>query len=102
VTISVKSLVGSAGFYRKLCGPETRRGDGELVFKIGADTLVVREAPRPGIDHFHVLVEGYDRAEAMRRMRAVGKELQVDAKTNAPYFIDPDGIIVYLADRQSE
>ena len=103
VTVSVTNLDKSAELYRKLCGLEMRRTEGELVFAIGPSILVVREArrgERPGINHFRVLVDRYDHAEAARRMRALGAELQFEPVSNAPYFADPDGIIVYLAEAQ--
>jgi catechol 2,3-dioxygenase-like lactoylglutathione lyase family enzyme len=101
VTVSVTNLDKSAGLYRKLCGPEMRRTDGELVFKIGPGTLVVREARRGerlGINHFRVLVDRYDHAEAARRMEALGTELHLEAVSDVPYFTDPDGIVVRLAE----
>ena len=67
VTITVENLDKSAELYRKLCGPEMQRTNGQLVFKIGLGTLVVREASRgerPGINYFRVLVDRYDHAEA--------------------------------------
>jgi catechol 2,3-dioxygenase-like lactoylglutathione lyase family enzyme len=103
VTVSVTNLDKSAELYRKLCGPEVRRAEGQLVFAMGPSILVVREArrgERPGINHFRVLVDRYDHAEAARRMRALGAELQFEPVSNAPYFADPDGIAVYLAEAQ--
>jgi len=103
VTVSVTNLDKSAELYRKLCGLEMRRAEGELVFAIGPSILVVREARRgehPGINNFSVLIDRYDHAEAARRMKALGPELQFEAARNVPYFTDPDGIAVYLAEAQ--
>jgi catechol 2,3-dioxygenase-like lactoylglutathione lyase family enzyme len=103
VTVSVTNLDKSAELYRKLCGPEMQRTNGQLVFKIGLGTLVVHEASRgerPGIKYFRVLVDRYDHAEAARRMKALGPELQFEAGSDVPYFTDPDGIVVYLAEAQ--
>ena len=103
VTVSVTNLDKSAELYRKLCGLEMRRAEGELVFAIGPGILVVREARRgehPGINNFSVLIDRYDHAEAARRMKALGAELQFEAARDAPYFTDPDGIVVYLAEAQ--
>jgi hypothetical protein len=78
-----------------------RRADGELVFRIGPGRLLVREArggERAKINDFRVLVDHYDRAEAVRRMRTLGAELRFEAASNASYFVDPDGIVVYLID----
>jgi hypothetical protein len=55
---------------------------------------------RPGINYFRVLVDRYDHAEAARRMKALGPELQFEAGSDAPNFTDPDGIVVYLAEAQ--
>jgi catechol 2,3-dioxygenase-like lactoylglutathione lyase family enzyme len=103
VTVSVTNLDKSAELYRKLCGLEMRRAEGELVFAIGPSFLVVREArrgERPGINHFRVLIDRYDHAEAARRMKALGPELQFEAGSDVPYFTDPDGIVVYLSEAQ--
>ena len=103
VTVSVTNLGKSAELYRKLCGLEMRRAEGELVFAIGPSILVVREARRgehPGINNFSVLIDRYDHAEAARRMKALGAELQFEAARDVPYFTDPDGIVVYLAEAQ--
>ena len=103
VTVSVTNLDKSAELYRKLCGLEMRRAEGELVFAIGPSILVVREArrgERPGINHFRVLIDRYDHAEAARRMKALGPELHFEAASDVPYFTDPDGIVVYLAEAQ--
>src|SRR6516164_2367301 len=84
-------------------GLEMRRAEGELVFAIGPSILVVREARRgehPGINNFSVLIDRYDHAEAARRMKALGPELQFEAARDVPYFTDPDGIVVYLAEAQ--
>src|SRR5438552_1127122 len=89
VTITVMNLDKSAGLYRKLCGPEMQRTNGQLVFKIGLGTLVVHEASRgerPGINYFRVLVDRYDHAEAAQRMKLLGAELRTDAAGNDPYF----------------
>ena len=103
VTVSVTNLDKSAELYRKLCGLEMRRTEGELVFAIGPSILVVREVRRgehPGINNFSVLIDRYDHAEAARRMKALGPELQFEAARDVPYFTDPDGIVVYLAEAQ--
>ena len=103
VTVSVANLDKSAELYRKLCGLEMRRAEGQLVFAIGPSILVVREArrgERPGINYFRVLVDNYDHVEAARRMKALGPELQFEAGSDVPYFTDPDGIVVYLAEAQ--
>ena len=103
MTVSVTNLDKSAELYRKLCGLEMRRTEGELVFAIGPSILVVREARRgehPGINNFSVLIDRYDHAEAARRMKALGPELQFEAARDVPYFTDPDGIVVYLAEAQ--
>ena len=103
VTVSVANLDKSAELYRKLCGPEMQRAEGQLVFAIGPSILVVREArrgERRGIDHFRVLVDRYDHTEVARRMKALGAELQFEAVNDVPYFTDPDGIVVYLAEVQ--
>ena len=103
VTVSVANLDRSAELYRKLCGLEMRRAEGQLFFAIGPSILVVREArrgERPGINHFRVLVDRYDHAEAARRMKALGPELHFEAVSGVPYFTDPDGIEVHLAEVQ--
>jgi catechol 2,3-dioxygenase-like lactoylglutathione lyase family enzyme len=103
VTVSVTNLDKSAELYRKRCGLEMRRAEGELVFAIGPSILVVRETrrgERPGINHFRVLIDRYDHAEAARRMKALGPELQFEAASDVPHFTDPDGIVVYLAEAQ--
>jgi catechol 2,3-dioxygenase-like lactoylglutathione lyase family enzyme len=101
VRVAVSSLEKSAALYRKLCGPEIRRESGQLDFRIGAGTLVVREAARgtqAGVRDFRVLVDRYDHAQAATRLKAVGVELRFEAAGNAPYFVDPDGIVVYLTE----
>jgi catechol 2,3-dioxygenase-like lactoylglutathione lyase family enzyme len=103
VTVSVTNLDKSAELYRKLCGLEVCRAERQLVFAMGPSILVVSEArrgERPGINHFRVLVDRYDHAESARRMRALGAELQFEPVSDAPYFADPDGIVVYLAEAQ--
>ena len=72
-------------------------------FAVGPSILVVREArrgERPGINYFRVLVDRYDHAEAARRMKALGPELHFEAVSGVPYFTDPDGIEVHLAEVQ--
>ena len=103
VTVTVTNLDRSAEFYRKLCGLEMRRLDDQLFFGIGLGTLVVREArrgERPRINHFRVLVDRYDHADAGRRMKALGRELHFEGATDGPHFTDPDGIVVNLSETQ--
>jgi catechol 2,3-dioxygenase-like lactoylglutathione lyase family enzyme len=103
VTVTVTNLDKSAELYRRFCGLEMRRAEGELVFAIGPSILVVREArrgERPGINHFRVLIDRYDHTEAATRMKALGPELQFEAARDVAYFTDPDGIVVYLAEAQ--
>jgi hypothetical protein len=60
------------------------------------------QGERAKISDFRVLVDRYDRAEAVRRMRTLGAELRFEAASDASYFIDPDGIVVYSSiDRQT-
>ena len=47
-----------------------------------------------------MLVDRYDHAEAARRMKALGPELHFEAVSGVPYFTDPDGIEVHLAEVQ--
>ena len=99
VTVTVTSLDTSAGLFRTLCGPESRRTKGKLDFKIGRGTLVVRETQpgaHPGINHFSVLVDRYDHAKAAGRLKTLGTELRKAA--SGAYLIDSDGIVVYLAE----
>jgi catechol 2,3-dioxygenase-like lactoylglutathione lyase family enzyme len=95
VTVTVTNLDKSAQLYRRFCGLEMRRAEGELVFAIGPSILVVREArrgERPGINRFCVLVDRYDHVEAARRMRALGPELQFEAARDVPYFTIRTGL----------
>jgi len=105
VTVSVTKLDRCAELYRKLCGPEMRRSNSELVFRLGAGTLVVRESQSSkhhGIDHFGVLVERYDQRSVASRMKALGAELQIDAENSLTHFTDPDGIRVNIAEMPAD
>jgi catechol 2,3-dioxygenase-like lactoylglutathione lyase family enzyme len=101
VRISVNNVEASMPFYRKLCGVEPARSDGQLSFRLAAGTVVVREvkpSKRVGIDDFTILVERYDRSEAAKRLKALGVELRNEPGTAVPFFADPDGITVYISE----
>jgi catechol 2,3-dioxygenase-like lactoylglutathione lyase family enzyme len=99
ILLRVSDLEKSAAFYQELFGPVAQRGANppRIWFQVGEGRLgLAPVGAGPGVDHFCVAVEKFDRATAGKKLEERGATLQAGESDAAPLFRDPDGIVVQV------
>ena len=94
----VADLEGSAAFYRRFFGPETREEGGGLAFRAAHTRWILRSASAgeaARIDRFGVNVARFDAAAVARGLEALGARV-VSAAPERLHFRCPDGLGVEL------
>jgi catechol 2,3-dioxygenase-like lactoylglutathione lyase family enzyme len=70
-------------------------GERSSFLRCGNDFLALFKADRPGMDHFCFTVEGYEPADAVKRLQGAG--LNPRRQADRVYFDDPDGLEVQVS-----
>lgn len=96
LAIRVSDVEKSAAFYRKVFGPEVRHQGNppQPWFQAGETTvgLYYPTAGKPDVDHFCVLVEPFDAAAAVKKLKELGAKAELSRNGSLPEFYDPQGI----------
>jgi catechol 2,3-dioxygenase-like lactoylglutathione lyase family enzyme len=89
----------SAGFYTKIFGPVTQRGNDRTWFQTGKSRIGLIAADREhpiGVDHFCVAAERFDYNVVIKQLEQSGAKIEAPEVAGAPEFRDPDGILVQV------
>jgi catechol-2,3-dioxygenase len=96
IALSVTDVARSAAFYQKQMGlAPMSAGERSSFLRCGNDFLALFKADRPGMDHFCFTVEGYEPADAVKRLQGAG--LNPRRQADRVYFDDPDGLEVQVS-----
>lgn len=93
VALRVADVARSGAFYEAHLGlTVTSSGDRSSFLRCGKDFLALFKAGAtpPALDHFCFTVEGYEPADAVKRLQAAG--LKPRREADRVYFDDPDGL----------
>ncbi len=98
LALRVTDVTRSHEFYQRHLGLTLRSDDSphSMFLNVGdRDFLALFRSDTPGMDHYCYTVEGYDAADAVRRLKETG--LEPRRRSNRVYFDDPDGLEVQVS-----
>ena len=96
IALSVTDVARSRDFYGAHLGlTVTSESERSCFMRCGHNFVALFKADKPRMHHYCYAVEGYEAADAMKRLEAAG--LEPRRESNRVYFDDPDGLVVQVA-----
>lgn len=99
ILLNVTDPERSAAFFAKVLGPVSQRNNNRIWFQAGTSRIGLLKTPegqRAGVNHYCVLVEPFDYAEATRKLTEAGAKVETPEIAGSPDFRDPDGYRVQI------
>ncbi len=98
VALAVTDVSRSRKFYEEHMGLGVRSDNSphSVFLDVGKrDFLALFRADKPGMDHYCYTIDGYQPADAVKRLKAAA--LEPRRRGNRVYFDDPDGLEVQVS-----
>jgi hypothetical protein len=99
VLLNVSDPEKSAEFFARIVGPVMQRSKNRIWFQVGKSRIGLMKTPeggRAGVNRYCVQAQGFNYADATKKLTLAGAKMEKAEELGSPEFRDPDGYLVQV------